>query len=334
MSFNIAKKAKGFITNPVESFRQSREDKPGDVIKYFVVILAIFATFLGFIILIGTEVDYKIGYFTGAIIGCFIMCISAGSIGLFVGGAAIHLTGMIIGGRKEGFGQILKVLIYSSTPAMLLGWIPVAGAISGLWSIILLILGIRELYRISTARAVIAFFLSAFNAIIIPIVLLVILATLVSGGDVLGFLVFIVFIFALLAFFDGGAYIYCKSWRGPPPDWQSPSPSVSIPSPNRQKHPKEDGLFFDRIPTASSQTIGTLQRIETGLQRMKTAHPAWMERPEFAPLVENIQENMTDPSKYGDTERLYMQLKNRVGQIEQSVDDLDRLIDDLDRLRK
>jgi hypothetical protein len=330
MLFNITKKAKGFITNPVESFRQSREDRLGDVIKYFVVILAIFATFSSFIVAIGTGVGNEIGYF----IGYFVVYFIAGFIGLFVGGAAIHLIGRIIGGWEEGFGQVLKVLVYSSTPAMLLGWIPVVGVISGLWAIIILILGIRELYRISTVRAVIASFLSAFNAITISIVLLTILVILVGGDDVLGSLVFIVFISALLALFDGGAHICCKSWREPPADWQSPSPSVFVPSPNRQKHPKEDGLFFDQISTVSSQMTGTLQRIETGLQRMKTAHPTWMERPEFAPLVNNIQENLIDPSKYGDTERLYMQLESRVEQIEQSVNDLDRLIGGLDQLRK
>jgi len=67
---------------------------------------------------------------------------------------------------------------------------------------------------------------------------------------------------------------------------------------------------------------------------MKNAHPAWMDRPEFALSINNIRGNITDPSKYGDAERLYMQLESQIERIEQSIGDLDRLIGDLDQLRK
>ncbi len=370
MSFNIAKKAKGFITNPVESFRQSREDKPGDVIKYFVVLLTVFATFSSFIRAIGTGIGNEIGYF----IGYFVVYFIAGFIGLFVSGAAIYIIGRIIGriigGRieyfsLEYFSQIPKVLIYSSTPVMLLGWIPwcpVAGievvrTISGLWAIIILILGIRELYQILTVDAVMVFFVSSGNAFALSYLLMAFTLALYGDGDDVLRLLQILFyssppamlldwilwcplagikvvetllfqvarVKALILF---GLYLTIVISLD---FWESCRTSTTC---ERQKHPGEDDLFFGRSSTTTSQTTGTLQRIETGLQRMKAVHPVWMERPEFAPLVNNIQENLIDPSKYGDTERLYMQLESQVEQIEQSVNDLDRLIGGLNQLRK
>jgi hypothetical protein len=325
MPFSIAKRVKGFIINPVESFQQSRDDELGNTIKYFGVILTIFATLLNLIGGAGNEFGYFIGY--------VIVYIIAGFIGLFVGGVAIHFVGTVIVGRTEGPSQALKTLAYSSTPAMLFGWIPTVGVIFGIWTIIILILGIRELYKISTVNAMIALCLSGFNAITISFILLLIFALLVGDDNVLELLISFVFFLALLFLFDGGAYRYCKSRRELSSDRHFPNPALSMSPPGQQKYSRDGDLFFYQSSTVSSQMTGTPQRIETGLQRMKSAHPAWIDRPEFAPFVSNIQENLLEPSSYGDAERLYIQLESRVEQIEHSIDDLDRLIGDLDQLR-
>lgn len=321
MQFSIRRRAKRFIADPVESFRQSREDKLIDAIKYFVVILTIFAVLSSFIGGTGNEIGFSIVFFI------------AGFIGLLTGGVSIHFVGTVIIGRTEGLSQALKVLAYSSTPVMLFGWIPVVGVIFGLWTIIILILGIRELYKISTTNATIALCLSGFNAITISFVLLLIFVLLVGDNNVLELLISLVFFLVLLVLFDVGAYRYCKSRRGLPVDRHFPNPALSMSPPGQQKYSKDDDLFFYQSSAASSQMTGAPQRIETGLQRMKTAHPAWMDRPEFAPFVSNIQENLLEPSNYGDAERLYIQLESRVEQIEHSIDDLDQLIAGLGQLR-
>lgn len=317
MSFNTVEKAKGFITNPVKSFQQSREDKLDDAIKYFTVILTIFAALWGIITMVNTGVGDGIEYFIGGFIEFF--------IGAFIGGAALQLSLIIIGSEKEGFGLALKVIIYGSTPCMLFGWIPVLGIIAGFWSLVLLILGVRELYRISTARTLTVILLMLINAFFLIVFVLSVFIMIFEDVSVPWFIGGNIFFAAVLALFDGGMYLFCKSWNEPSATQQSASPSVPVSSPSPQKHSKEDDLFFDRISRVSLQMTNTLKEIETGLQKMKAAHPAWMGRPEFAPLVLSIEENQADPSKYDETERVYEQLKGQVEFLEQSIRDLDRL---------
>jgi hypothetical protein len=69
MQFSIRRRAKGFIADPVESFRQSREDKLIDAIKYFVVILTIFAVLSSFIGGPGHEIGFSIVFFIAGFIG-------------------------------------------------------------------------------------------------------------------------------------------------------------------------------------------------------------------------------------------------------------------------
>ncbi len=339
MSSNITKKAKGFIISPVESFQQSRGDELSDAIRYFLVALAVFSNFLSFVTVISTGISTGIGDFIAAFIGhlivYYIILLIVGFIGLFVSGSTIYLVGMLIDDRKSDFDQIIKVLIYSSTPAMLFGWIPVVGGISGFWAIIILALGIRELYRISIARTMVVLFISAINVIAISLVLFMVAAIFIDGNSVVELSVFTAFVVALLALFDGGAYIYCRSRRSQPAERQSlNSSSTFASSSDRQNRPERDDLLFNSISTTSSPMTDTVQRIETRLQKMKAAHPTWMERPEFDSLVKDIQESMTEPSELDDAERLLMQLENRVEQVKQSIDILDRLIDGPDRLRK
>ena len=55
--------------------------------------------------------------------------------------------------------NIDKAVLYSATPTVLLGWIPLISFIAVLWSLVLRIIGIRELHEITTGRAVLALIL-------------------------------------------------------------------------------------------------------------------------------------------------------------------------------
>lgn len=95
----------------------------------------------------------------------------AGLIGIFISGIILHIFVYIVGGRR-GLDQTLKTVLYASTPELLLGWIPIIGIFVGIWSLILEILGIRELHEISTGRAILA--------VLLPIVVIVILVVLAA----------------------------------------------------------------------------------------------------------------------------------------------------------
>ncbi len=69
---------------------------------------------------------------------------------------------------KEPWNVVYKLTVYSNTPLYLIGWIPFIGAIVGwVYSLILMIIGIREVYNVSTKKAALIY--------LIPIAILIFL---------------------------------------------------------------------------------------------------------------------------------------------------------------
>jgi len=93
----------------------------------------------------------SVGPFVGALIVAFI----SGIIGLILWSVFLHIGAKIAGGRGD-FADSFKSAVYSQTPSLLLGWIPVIGFLFALWSIVLLFLGVRELHEVDTMKAIIA----------------------------------------------------------------------------------------------------------------------------------------------------------------------------------
>jgi hypothetical protein len=168
----IVSKVKGFLLTPVETFQQSRNDEPGLVFTYLGALLLFNAILSALIAAVGIE---RMPMFAGMTWGVavpvmvFFMVLVRGFILTLVLGIWIHLWVYLFGGRK-GIMQTLKAIIYGKTPHLLLGWIPFVGFIFSLWSIVLGILGIRELQEISTGKAIFAVVI----AIIIPLILIII----------------------------------------------------------------------------------------------------------------------------------------------------------------
>jgi hypothetical protein len=167
-------KARGFIFNPVETFQQSRPDEVRTVLAYFIPLLLFDAVMTAIVSFLESLV-FPIGL--SAIFGVFFPVVLF--FGVLLGGTIIlllftvwvHLLVYLAGGRK-GIFQTFKALTYGLTPSYLLHWIPLVGIIFDLWSIILMILGIRELQEISSGRALAVMAI----AIMIPVILLILLA--------------------------------------------------------------------------------------------------------------------------------------------------------------
>ena len=83
-------------------------------------------------------------------------------IGSFIGAAFIHLFVYLMKGR-QGYSNTYKATVYSSTPSLLLGWIPVVGIVASLYCIYLLVRGVSILQKMTTKKAIIA-------AVIIPLI--------------------------------------------------------------------------------------------------------------------------------------------------------------------
>ena len=98
---------------------------------------------------------------------------------LLIGSGITHLCLMIVGGNKKGFESTFRALSYSYS-GNLFGVIPFIGStIGGIYSLILIIFGVRECHGISTGKAVLAvllpliiiFGLGLLLAILFPLLL-------------------------------------------------------------------------------------------------------------------------------------------------------------------
>jgi hypothetical protein len=86
---------------------------------------------------------------------------------IFISGFYYHVFVILFGGQK-GLTQTVKAVMYASTPALLLGWIPFVSFIGSVWTVILIIIGVRENQEMTTGRAVLV--------VLVPLVLTVILS--------------------------------------------------------------------------------------------------------------------------------------------------------------
>jgi len=170
----IADKAKGFLLKPVETFQQAKNDETGTVFTYFAALLLVNAVLSALVAAAGFGSMEKI---TGLTFGLafpvlvFFMVLVGGFIATLIFSAWIHLWVYLFGGRK-GIMQTIKAMLYGNTPRLLFGWIPFVGIVFAVWSLILGILGIRELQELSTGKAV----LVVFIAVIIPLIVLILVA--------------------------------------------------------------------------------------------------------------------------------------------------------------
>jgi hypothetical protein len=156
--FEIVKIIKGFLTAPVPSFREAKEYSVKDSLEYFLGILVFFAVLSTITVSLLPDILVNIPVDPGStaleMVFLATVVILALLLTLFILAGLLHLFVYLFGGR-ERYTETVKVVIFGSTPFMLIGWIPMFGlVIGGLWSIILFIIGVRELHGITTMRAI------------------------------------------------------------------------------------------------------------------------------------------------------------------------------------
>ena len=191
---------KGFILAPAETFRKVTDTDYGETLAYFLVLVLINTVLSIPLMLLALSsmgpffggMAGRLGFGTLAGFGIVIvavMMITGALLFLFIGAAWLHLWVYLFGGRR-GYRETLKALAFGDTPALLLGWIPLVGMLAGIWSLVLFVLGVRELHAITTNRALGAVIL----AVIIPLLILVVLAAFfmiafseITPGPVTGF---------------------------------------------------------------------------------------------------------------------------------------------------
>ncbi|HIH27884.1 MAG TPA: YIP1 family protein [Methanoregulaceae archaeon] len=187
---------KGFLLTPVRTFQSVRKAGAGDALTYYLIILVI-NTILSIIasLIVMTAAwsvfstlftEMGIGVPAAAGVGILLVAILMIIIQLVmvvITALYLHIWVYVAGGRK-GWIETLKAVTYGSTPFMLIGWIPFIGGIIGfMWSLVVSILGVRELQEISTAKAVIAVILAVviFMLILITVAAFLLVAIVSSG---------------------------------------------------------------------------------------------------------------------------------------------------------
>jgi hypothetical protein len=81
-------------------------------------------------------------------------------IGLFIGGAIVHLCLMIVGGANHSFETTFRVIAFSQGSTGPLQMIPICGGlIAGVWALVCNCIGLARAHETDTGRAVLAIFL-------------------------------------------------------------------------------------------------------------------------------------------------------------------------------
>lgn len=178
MVLSFWERIKGFLFSPSTTFDASKDDTLGDAFTYFALILAIYAILMAIIAAVAFSLlagmlqmfgvpamPFGAAMGPAAAVIFFIAALVGGIIGIFISGLWLHIWVYLVGGRN-GFGKTITAIAYGQTPYLLLGWIPIINFVATIWTLIVEIIGIRQLHGLTTGKSVIAVLL----AIIIPLI--------------------------------------------------------------------------------------------------------------------------------------------------------------------
>ena len=189
---------KGFIMAPSETFKKTNGKSLGAAYQYYAALLVIFTVLYGIVVvamglaaftsmvdkmgavpIVGGVAAGAAANFSGFVIALGIFFVYLlflfYLLGVFVEGLIIHAFVVLMGGEK-GAKQTIKTTMYASTPFLLLGWIPIVSTIAYIWSIALLIIGIKETQEMEIGNAILV--------VLIPVVLFIILIGLGAAVNI------------------------------------------------------------------------------------------------------------------------------------------------------
>ncbi len=112
----------------------------------------------------------------------FVLVYGFGLLSSFVSGFFLKIWLHVFKGR-DSFVQAYQLNVYSQTPYYLFGWIPVIGGFSFLYSLILLIIGTKIMYKFSTLKATLIYVIPLFVVFLLAfLILFLVFFTLLSNG--------------------------------------------------------------------------------------------------------------------------------------------------------
>jgi hypothetical protein len=145
---------RGFLTTPIESFREIKERNWQEGFKVFLGISIIYGVLLNLAYVLMNDNPIKSDIFAFILILGVLAFILFLIIGLFIQLVLGQIIILLLGG-KGGWKMTMNTLTYSIIPVFLLGWIPIIGPLAIFGTIYLYFVGIRENQEFSTSRAII-----------------------------------------------------------------------------------------------------------------------------------------------------------------------------------
>ena len=175
------------VVEPVAFFRGM--NRQGDFVNPLVFSLIcweISAIIGGFLGVLGSLVGLGARGAGEAIVSFFASLILTpilATVALFIGAGIIHLLVMLIARpMSTGFETTFRVIAYSNVTS-LISWVPILGVLVGsIWSVVLLILGVREGHATSTGKAAIIVLIPAAVVLFILLVLAAVIGAVIFGA--------------------------------------------------------------------------------------------------------------------------------------------------------
>ncbi len=169
MPVGVAKKVKGFFLKPSATFQATRTESLSSAFQYYVILLIIFSVLVFIVYAVAfTAFPAVISGLLPAGFGAELSLFLVFSLfviqlyGIFLSGLTYHVFVILFGGT-QGVVQTIKTVMYASTPHFILGWIPIISIVGAVWTLILIIIGIRENQEMPLGRAVLV--------LIVPLIL-------------------------------------------------------------------------------------------------------------------------------------------------------------------
>ena len=178
----IIKKVTEFLSEPTRAFETCKEDPLEEAVKYYLLIAAVYSLLFAMITamiysfiysvvnplinnntILKDNIVLKVPNGITETFGDFFMLFILMLISVFIWGAILHVFAYILGGRWN-ISRSIKVAMYSSTPLMLIGWIPVLGIFGWVWAGALNVVGLHQYQDLSEGKAIMA--------VLTPIILL------------------------------------------------------------------------------------------------------------------------------------------------------------------
>lgn len=192
---DLIEKVKGFLSEPTRAFGASKEEPLEEAVKYYLIIAAVYALLFSIITAIIYSVisslEIKYNPITEPLslsetFSIFFMFFILMLICVFIWGALLHVFAYMLGGRGH-ISRSIKVAMYSSTPLILLGWIPLLGIFGWIWVGALNVVGLHQYQDLPEGKAIAAVLTPVILLLILAIVILIIIVSVIIPMAITGF---------------------------------------------------------------------------------------------------------------------------------------------------